>query len=92
MNLTQNGTGVTGSGTAADPADPPPGIFTVNGSVNGSNITLTIQIQPQQYNGQTIDVGKLPIQFSGTLAATSMTGTLSGGGLTGSLAVTFNKQ
>ena len=92
MNLTQNGTAVSGSGTITDPADPPPGIFTVNGSVNGSNITLTIQIQPQQYNGQTIDANTPAAQFSGTLTATSMTGTLNGGGPMGPFPITLNKQ
>ena len=80
LTLSQNGTTVAGIGTFTDPTDPPAGIFTVSGSVNGSSVALTLLQQPQQYMGKTIDANQAPVQFAGTLTATTMDGTLNGGG------------
>ena len=94
LTLAQNGITVAGSGTFTDPADPPAGIFTVSGTVNGSSVALTLQQQPQQYMGKTIDANIAPLQFAGTLTATTMNGTLNGGGPPGvtSLPALFTKQ
>ena len=94
MTLSQAGSTVSGTGTFTDPADPPPGIFTATGSVTGTNVSLTIQFQPQQYMGKLVDANKPPLAFAGTLTATSMNGNLSGGGTTGlsNVATNFVKQ
>lgn len=91
LTLTQTGATVSGSGTFTDPADPPPGIMSVTGTVSGSSIALTIQVLPQG----TMDRNKAPMQFAGKLDnATTMSGALNGGGppAVASLAATFKKQ
>ena len=90
LTLTQSGATVSGSGTFTDPADPPPAIMSVTGTVSGSSVALTIQVLPQG----TTDRNKPPMQFGGTLDnATTMSGTLSGGSpAVNSLATTFKKQ
>jgi len=91
LTLTQSGTTVSGSGTFTDPTDPPPAVLAVTGSISGTTVTLTLQVQPQQFNGQTIDQNKAPSQFTGTLTASTMNGSTSGGDL-GGLTVNFTKQ
>lgn len=90
LTLSQNGTTVTGNGTFTDSADPPTAIMTVTGSVNGSSVALTLQVQPQQYMGRTVDANQAPMQFSGTLTATTMKGALNGGGPPPFTALTAN--
>ena len=79
FTLTQSGATITGNGTFTDPNDPPPAIFTVTGTINGTIVGLTLQVQPQQYMGQTIDQNKAAMQFTGTLTATTLNGMLNGG-------------
>lgn len=90
LTLSQKGTTVTGTGTVNNPTDPPPAIMTVTGTLVGSTAALTLQVIPQQYNGQTIDQNKSPMQFSGTATATTMKGVLNGGGPPAVVALTAN--
>lgn len=94
LSLTQKGTTVTGTGGFSDPTDPPASIYTVSGTVNGSSVALTLQTQPQQYMGRTVDADAAPAQFTGTLTATTMIGTLNGGGPppVSGLAASFTRQ
>lgn len=98
MNLSQTGSTITGAGTANQPNDPPPGIYTVTGTVTGTAVEMTFNIQPQQYNGQTVDANEPPARFSGTLTATTMTGlankaaSLDGGSGITNAALTLTKK
>jgi len=76
LQLWQSGDTVTGTGAINDLTDPPVANVTVTGTVDGSNVQLTIQVQPQQYLGNTIDADTPPASFSGTLTGTAIHGTL----------------
>lgn len=94
LTLAQKGTAVAGTGTFTDPTDPPAAIMTVSGSVVASTVALTLQVQPQVINGRIVDPNKAPMQFAGTLTASTMNGTLNGGGppSVAGVAVTFTRQ
>jgi hypothetical protein len=94
LALSQSGSTVTGTGTISDPTSPPPGNFTVTGTVTGANVALTIQVQPQVYQNATIDVDVPAAPFNGILTSSTMNGTLTIGdpGHTITFLVNFTKQ
>jgi hypothetical protein len=94
LTLTQTGSTVTGTGTISDATDPPAGILSVTGNVTGTDVSLTLQVEPQQYLGVTIDDNVSAAPFAGTLTASTLNGNLTVGdpGKTVTVTVDFTKH
>lgn len=92
LRLRVFGTAVTGFGTANDPADPPITQIVVSGMSSATGaVALSLQAQPQLYNGSIADASRPSYPFTGTrTSATRMVGTLVGPD--GGVAVTFTRQ